>query len=247
MLIMGVSASFWGRVVIDDAGYETACLTWTGAKITAGYGNLRIKGVNHLAHRLVYAARYGEIPKRIDGDRAVIDHLCRNRACVNIDHLELVTNRINILRGDTIQAANAARTHCVNGHAFTPENTYRAGKYGRGCRTCKRERQRKGEPPKPRGRKTNCKRGHEFTEENTYIKPDGRRACRACMRAQRTERTEREREQRGPAPDRKKTVCKHGHEFTPENTYYYPNGKRRCRSCMREQSRKDKQKRKREQ
>ncbi|NED52837.1 HNH endonuclease, partial [Micromonospora aurantiaca] len=71
----------------------------------------------------------------------VTDHLCRNRACVNVTHLEIVTNRINILRGETLQAANAAKTHCIRGHEFTPENTY-VKNGGRDCRTCARERQR---------------------------------------------------------------------------------------------------------
>lgn len=143
-LIMGLPAQFWARVVIDSSsGYETPCLSWTGSKTTAGYGNLKVNGKNVYAHRLVYAARYGDIPKRVDDDRAVIDHLCRNRACCNVDHMELVSNRENILRGDTLQAANAVKTHCVKGHEFTPENTVRNGKYGRTCLTCKRERARK--------------------------------------------------------------------------------------------------------
>jgi hypothetical protein len=193
MLIMGLPTTFWTRVILDDQGHETLCMTWTGSRTTAGYGNLTIKRKSHYAHRLVYEARYGPLPKRIDGDRAVIDHLCRNRACVNVDHLELVTNRINILRGDTIQAAHAAKTHCDNGHEFTAENTRRNGKYGRMCKTCARERQRKPGPRKPRTRKTHCGRGHEFTEANTYTKPDGRRECRACTQIHRAERSKRER------------------------------------------------------
>jgi formylmethanofuran dehydrogenase subunit E len=130
----------------------------------------------------------------------VLDHRCRNRACANIDHLELVTNRENILRGDIKRAAPK-----VPG------------------------------PRKPRARKASCKRGHEFTAENTYLKPDGRRECRACLQTYRQERTAREREMRPSAAPR--TRCDSGHEFTPENTYRYPSGKRRCRECMREQNR----------
>ena len=180
MLIMGLLPRFWARVVIQDAGYETPCLIWTGSKTTAGYGNLKLAKKYVYAHRIVFEARYGEIPKRIDGDRAVLDHLCRNRACVNIDHLELVANRVNILRGDTIQAANAAKTHCHKGHEFTPENTGRHGKYGRTCLTC--------QPRRPRSRRTHCLRGHEFTPENTYTTPSGGRECRTCRREQLRER-----------------------------------------------------------
>lgn len=188
MLIMGLLPRFWARVVIQDAGYETACLIWTGSKTTAGYGNLRLpaKGGYAYAHRLAFEAWYGPIPKRIDGDRAVLDHLCRNRACVNIDHLELVTNRANILRGDTIQAANAAKTHCHRGHEFTPENTGRSHKYGRTCLACQREAWRARtaqlpkKPRKPKPPRTHCMRGHEFTPESTYTAPDGGRECRIC-------------------------------------------------------------------
>lgn len=198
--ILGLSEHHAARIIIEDIGFETPCLTWTGSKTTAGYGNVRIAGTNHYVHRLVYEAHHGPIPKRIDGDRAVLDHRCRNRACANIDHLELVTNRENILRGDIKRAAPK-----VIG------------------------------PRKPRARKARCKRGHEFTPENTYLKPDGRRECRTCLQTYRQERTAREREQRPPAAPR--THCDSGHEFTPENTYHYPNGKRRCRECMREQNR----------
>jgi hypothetical protein len=75
-----------------------------------------------------------------------IDHLCRNRACVNPAHMEVVTNRVNIMRGDTPAARNAARTHCAHGHPFDESNTYhRAGKKGqagRDCRACIRQRVR---------------------------------------------------------------------------------------------------------
>lgn len=259
-LITKLPSVLRARVFVEDTGHETPCLTWTRSKTTAGYGNLKLNGKNVYAHRLAYEAQYGAIPRRMDNDRAVIDHLCRNRACVNVDHMEVVTNRINILRGDTVQAAHALRTHCVNGHEFTPENTYRVGAYGRGCRTCKRERDRKEGKQrkprkqrkrarkegqrKPRERKTHCKRGHEFTEENTYMKPGtGKRECRTCLKTNRQERTRREREQRGPAVDRKKTHCKWGHEFNSENTFYNPNGSRRCRQCMREHNRRSKERR----
>lgn len=198
--IKGLSERHSARIVIDDTGFETPCLTWTGSKTTAGYGNVRIKGGTFYVHRLVYEAHHGPIPKRLDGDRAVLDHRCRNRACANVDHLELVTNRENILRGDIKRAAPK-----VIG------------------------------PRKPRARKAQCKRGHEFTHENTYVKPDGRRECRACMQEHRLERTTRERAQRPPSVPR--THCHSGHEYTPENTYRYTNGTRRCRECMREQNR----------
>lgn len=80
------------------------------------------------------------------GAGMVIDHLCRNRACVNPGHLEVVTVRVNTLRGHTIQATNANKTHCKRGHPFDEANTRwikhtrKSGVFlERRCRTCARE------------------------------------------------------------------------------------------------------------
>lgn len=72
-----------------------------------------------------------------------LDHLCRNRGCINPDHLEPVTCRENLLRGQTFQARNAAKTHCPHGHGYDEGNT-RFNKDGsRACRSCERKRARK--------------------------------------------------------------------------------------------------------
>lgn len=83
-------------------------------------------------HRVAYKEFVGPI-----ADEVVLDHLCRNRACVNVAHLEPTTDRVNILRGDTIAARNAAKTHCPQGHPYDEVNTYvrRDGK-GRECKAC---------------------------------------------------------------------------------------------------------------
>ena len=73
-----------------------------------------------------------------------VDHLCKNRKCVNPDHLEVISGKENTLRGMGPTAINARRTHCVNGHEFTPENTYiRPDDGARDCRTCAREAKRR--------------------------------------------------------------------------------------------------------
>ena len=109
---------------------NTGCWLWTAATQGNGYGKFTVEGKQVYAHRHAFERWVGPIPTGL-----TIDHLCRVRNCVNPDHLEPVTHRENLLRGETINAANAAKTHCVRGHEFTPGNTYvyRDGRY---CRTC---------------------------------------------------------------------------------------------------------------
>lgn len=122
------------------------CWEWTGHRSRTGYGAIampRREGKTNIAkaHRVSYELFVGPIP-----DGLVIDHLCRNRACVRPDHMEPVTAGVNALRGDTVTAANSAKTHCERGHPFDDANTIRIGRTRR-CRTCINatgaERQRK--------------------------------------------------------------------------------------------------------
>lgn len=71
-----------------------------------------------------------------------IDHLCRNRACFNPDHLEQVTNQTNILRGEGATATNARKTHCIRGHELVGTNLIASRTNGRSCRICRNERRR---------------------------------------------------------------------------------------------------------
>lgn len=121
-----------------DARYEadpaTGCMNWTSSLVN-GHGTYwdPVARRKVPAHRYAYERKHGVVPKTL-----VIDHLCRNGKCVNPDHLEPVTQQINVLRGEGLAAKNAAKTHCIRGHEFTPENTYLHHGY-RNCRRCASE------------------------------------------------------------------------------------------------------------
>lgn len=119
---------------VDD---ETGCWNWNGVT-PRGYGYIMRDGVRHQAHRYMYERAVGPVPEGLQ-----LDHLCRNRSCVNPAHLEPVTCRENLMRGDTLAAQNAAKTHCAHGHPLSGENLYIEPKGSRVCRTCSRESARR--------------------------------------------------------------------------------------------------------
>lgn len=97
----------------------------------------RFDGKQRLVHRLAYAWLVGQIPAGL-----TLDHLCRNTVCVNPLHLEPVTHRVNVLRGQSGVAANARKTGCPQGHPFDEINTYHY-RGQRHCRTCRAEANRR--------------------------------------------------------------------------------------------------------
>lgn len=103
------------------------CLIFTGATNTGGYGQFRFNQRNGYAHRYAWERVNGPIP-----DGMTIDHLCRVRRCVNVDHLEVVDGITNYLRG--VEARNC----CPNGHAYTEDNTVRHRNGVRRCRICQK-------------------------------------------------------------------------------------------------------------
>jgi len=120
----------------------SGCWVFT-ASLRHGYGQIfvtkRPRLVVAQAHRVSYELHVGPIPAGL-----VIDHLCRNTACVNPSHLEPVTTQINTARGDAYKNGErfASRTHCPQGHPYDEVNTGRSTNGWRYCRTCKRNQRR---------------------------------------------------------------------------------------------------------
>lgn len=110
--------------VTKDAA--TGCWTWARSVDRNGYGHLHFQRRMWIAHRTAYEQFVGPIPNGM-----TLDHVCRNKRCVNPAHLEPVTQLENVRR------YYAAQTHCKNNHEYTQENTIRY-RNGRMCRACKR-------------------------------------------------------------------------------------------------------------
>lgn len=121
----------------EDRGYETACLIWKGNTVQ-GYGRITRgrRGASTLpVHRVVWEDKHGPVPKGLE-----LDHLCRQRDCCEPTHLEAVTSRENVRRGNGPTAVNARKTHCIHNHPLAGENLYVDPRGGRFCRACHRKR-----------------------------------------------------------------------------------------------------------
>lgn len=128
---------FWSKVAFPPSD---GCWIWTAQLGHAGYGKFNarshaVAGGSDLAHRISYTMLVGPIPEGL-----VIDHLCRNPPCVNPSHMEVVTHRVNILRGIGPAASRARQTYCIRGHLFDEPNTYITAFGHRMCRACARIR-----------------------------------------------------------------------------------------------------------
>lgn len=202
---------------------------WLGGK-SHGYASIsreKERG-SWLGHLYLYRLLIGEVPEGMTldhtchhPDKCAGGTTCPHRACLNLNHLQVVTRGENVLRGAGISAEYARRSECNRGHPLSGANlVFRQGH--RRCRTCEKEWAQEARSRN----ETACKNGHTWQPETTKLDKLGRRYCLIC-----DYRSE-------PRPNRRKDFCKHGHSLTdPKNVRTTPEGFRDCRTCSREKMR----------
>lgn len=124
-----IESDCWIDKVAEGNG---GCIIWTGAQNSDGYGNAWVAGAAYRAHRVAFVAAAGaDVPAGLE-----LDHLCRNRACVNPAHLEAVSHKENVLRGTAPTAQQSRMAHCAQGHRLSDPASLYAPDAARGKRQC---------------------------------------------------------------------------------------------------------------
>lgn len=182
------------------------CWLWQMSLSPLGYGNWTVPELGtSRAHRVTWMLLRGPIPEGM-----VVDHMCRERSCVNPNHLRVVTIAVNsIQNSEGVSAVNFERTDCLHGHGPLVENPYVPGR--RYCATCAAERNRANQrrrkdlgitpqtPIQPL-----CRKGlHRWLDDegeptrDLLVRSDGRRECRGCHRERERARQAKARVDRG--------------------------------------------------
>lgn len=117
---------------------NTGCWLWAASTTPRGYGEFGQGGKIRRAHKWLYEQTRGHVPVGL-----VLDHKCRTPSCVNPEHLEPVTQRVNILRGTAPAALQAQQSHCIHGHELAGDNLYTKPNGARQCKACRRETDRR--------------------------------------------------------------------------------------------------------
>lgn len=134
-----IEKRLWDNV--DKTSSPIGCWEWRGFVNPSGYGHIYWKTRPHRVHRVSWMLLRGPIPE----DKQ-LDHLCRNRICVNPEHLEVVTAKENTRRGFSPSGMRARQTHCIRGHSLSGDNLYHKNvgtRVERHCRQCDRDRCRR--------------------------------------------------------------------------------------------------------
>lgn len=148
--------------------HDDGCWTLPNAPNRNGYVQITMNQRHRLAHRLIYEGIQGEIPAGL-----VLDHLCRNRACVNPDHLEPVTQQENVLR--------SPRTIVIEEERERKQRAAREEREAKKRAASEEREQIKRQISEARGPQSKtCGRGHARTEDTTYRDKYGFLCCRLC-------------------------------------------------------------------
>lgn len=132
------TARIFCKISVD---YKTGCWNWTGY-LSDGYGRIFWRGKRYKAHRLIYVWAGNKLQNWKSKKSPELDHICNNRSCVNPNHLKLVSNKTNILRGIGPTAINSKKTHCIHGHILPEKRNKRGERVCKKCHTIQKRKYR---------------------------------------------------------------------------------------------------------
>ena len=171
---------FWSNVE-----KTAACWNWIGSvwkNKTLPYGRFWHREITWSAARFIYSVVHGKIPEGL-----TIDHLCKNSLCVNPNHLEAVTMKENILRGNGLAALNSRKNACPKGHSYEGNLVIYAG--ARNCLICKREISNRATANMHK-RRTRLGMCIHHAQRKAVL---GRKVCKECLHRERIRGQDRRR------------------------------------------------------